>query len=618
MRYGRVLTLSLYLTGIAGCGGGSGGGSDGRSPPPPVISIDIGQAPSASEGEPSRSAMATLRWGISSTDSTQQAVSYSIAVSQAAVSVSPATGTVGVNDDIETALEADCPDQAQINATITIAVGQTRRSAAWTVTCRAGNAAFFGGEFYQGPLTQTWDWISGSSTRYVDSVIGRRVAMVVSITHESPTVPSLVARVYGGSETELNGNVPPLLEPMTVAASESESGFWETAYTLELSGDLFRPGNRVSYEIDPQNELDETNEEDNSKSIQFSSLGSGFVTVPRFRITFIPIRVDQTEAMIEDLEPYTKHIYDFFPIADDYDAQIGDTLTYQGEVWDRRAAVSQLFHHWNTFAQADEYYLGIFKWMEGACGRAWLGSNVAVAGTLIDPITFSGCRDNIYSHEVGHNFGLEHPAGAGCDEDGRLDYSFPYEFAGIGPHRGWFFSQGNFVSPDDGYFDTMSYCEPNFISDYNYQEAMEFRGRTISASGPPGEQAASQQPANESVVQESDEPSLVLTGSVDGQGIWSLDIVSTSDSAPRSPTSEGLFTISLLDQSGVELHSEQVDVYASSEGAEAVWGVRVPMPERPARFLVIQDDSGSVILIYEFTVDERVPMVPIVRASPSA
>ena len=89
MRYGRVLTLSLYLTGIAGCGGGSGGGSDGRSPPPPVISIDIGQAPSASEGEPSRSAMATLRWGISSTDSTQQGVSYSIGVSQDAVSVSP-------------------------------------------------------------------------------------------------------------------------------------------------------------------------------------------------------------------------------------------------------------------------------------------------------------------------------------------------------------------------------------------------------------------------------------------------------------------------------------------------------------------------------------------------
>ena len=604
MRYGRVLTLSLYLTGIAGCGGGSGGGSDGRSPPPPVISIDIGQAPSASEGEPSRSAMATLRWGISSTDSTQQGVSYSIGVSQDAVSVSPAAGTVGVNDDIEAALEADCPDQAQINATITIAVGQTRQSATWSVTCRAGNAAFLGGEFFQGPLAQTWDWASGTSKRYVDSVIGRRVAMVVSITHESPTVPSLVARVLGGSGTVLNANLSSLLEPMTVVASESESGFWETAYTLELPGDLFRPGNSVSYEIDPQNQLDETDEEDNLKAVQFSSLGSSFVNVPRFKIIFIPILVGESEAVIETLDPYIKHIYDFFPIADDYDARIGDTLTYEGEAWDRRAAVSQLFHHWNTYAQADEYYLGVFKWMEGPCGRAWLGSNVAVAGTLIDPITFSGCRDNIYSHEVGHNFGLEHPARAGCDEDGLLDYSFPYEFAGIGPRRGWFFSQGTFVNPDDAYFDTMSYCEPSFISDYNYQKAMEFRGRMIGASGPPGEQPVAQQSAEDSIVRRTDEPSLVLTGSVDAQGTWSLDIVSTSESAPRSPTREGLFTLSLLDQSGVELYREQVDMYEGSEGMEAVWGVRVPMPERPIRVLVIEDDSGNVILIHELSVDD--------------
>jgi hypothetical protein len=69
------------------------------------------------------------------------------------------------------------------------------------------------------------------------------------------------------------------------------------------------------------------------------------------------------------------------------------------------------------------------------------------------------------AHELGHSLGLPH---APCGVDGG---PFPYEGASIGV---WGYSLGvkALRDPDD-YFDLMSYCDPAFISDYNFEKLFE-------------------------------------------------------------------------------------------------------------------------------------------------
>lgn len=71
-------------------------------------------------------------------------------------------------------------------------------------------------------------------------------------------------------------------------------------------------------------------------------------------------------------------------------------------------------------------------------------------------------------HELGHALGLPH---APCGVDGE---AFPYEDATIGV---WGYTKSStrgpiMVNPDSAY-DLMSYCQPSFISDYNFQKLFE-------------------------------------------------------------------------------------------------------------------------------------------------
>jgi hypothetical protein len=69
------------------------------------------------------------------------------------------------------------------------------------------------------------------------------------------------------------------------------------------------------------------------------------------------------------------------------------------------------------------------------------------------------------AHELGHSLGLPH---APCGVDGG---PFPYENASIGV---WGYSLGAQELRDPSeYKDMMSYCDPSFISDYNFEKLFE-------------------------------------------------------------------------------------------------------------------------------------------------
>jgi hypothetical protein len=69
------------------------------------------------------------------------------------------------------------------------------------------------------------------------------------------------------------------------------------------------------------------------------------------------------------------------------------------------------------------------------------------------------------AHELGHSLGLPH---APCGVSGG---PFPYPEAKIGV---WGYSLASKMLKDpDQYYDLMSYCDPSFISDYNFEKIFE-------------------------------------------------------------------------------------------------------------------------------------------------
>ncbi len=101
-------------------------------------------------------------------------------------------------------------------------------------------------------------------------------------------------------------------------------------------------------------------------------------------------------------------------------------------------------------------------------GRAAVGYDHAALG----PETFA--------HELGHNFSLRHaPCGGPTDADPQ----FPYAGGGIG-HYGFDMTTGTIKLPA-AEKDLMSYCTPEWISDYSYEKSMAYRHAwDWNASGP--------------------------------------------------------------------------------------------------------------------------------------
>ena len=131
-------------------------------------------------------------------------------------------------------------------------------------------------------------------------------------------------------------------------------------------------------------------------------------------------------------------------------------------------------------------------------------------GNLVDPVLYPGMLpdsitkvyagdtgDNfvydidVMIHEIGHDHGRDH---APCGDPDGPDPNYPYPNAALGA-RGWDMADDVIIDPvvnapqeSMPYTDFMSYCFPNWWSDYNWQAILE-RVRIVTAmmSEPPGD-----------------------------------------------------------------------------------------------------------------------------------
>jgi hypothetical protein len=125
----------------------------------------------------------------------------------------------------------------------------------------------------------------------------------------------------------------------------------------------------------------------------------------------------------------------------------------------------------NDFAEPNEYYYALINicagGVDGAAGIApgtpgpTKGNGPARVSTGV--WTSLGSASGTFVHEVGHNQGRPH---APCGGPDGPDPNYPYANARIGA---WGFDiVGQQFKNPNNYVDYMSYCNPDWVSDYNY------------------------------------------------------------------------------------------------------------------------------------------------------
>ena len=246
--------------------------------------------------------------------------------------------------------------------------------------------------------------------------------------------------------------------------------------------------------------------------------------------------------------------------------------------------------------------VGAIRVMEDGIGH-WMGLTASSVGNVNGIASFPFFTDDIpyngkaavsrlnaetFAHELGHNMSLFHVLCSG-DESGP-DVSYPYEDGvsgvwGYDPRDG-----GALVPPDRP--DFMTYCDPTWVSDYYFSNALRFRLQdTLEVWRPP---AASR--------------TLLVAGGVSADGEPRLDPAFVVDTRPVLPHAGGPWQLSGRRADGSELFSlsfQMVEVWDGDGGGaftfalpvEAEWATELAS-------LSVSGPTGSV----EITQGSESPM----------
>ena len=158
----------------------------------------------------------------------------------------------------------------------------------------------------------------------------------------------------------------------------------------------------------------------------------------------------------------------------------------------------------------------------------------------------SGWYSSILAHELGHNMGLLH---APCGSPAQIDRFYPFSDGSIGGW-GYDFAKRELVGPDRR--DMMSYCDPTWISEYNFMKLMAHRlmfDRDTTATA-----AAT--------------PTLLVWGGTDATGQPYLDPAFVFDAPPVLPDAAGDHRVSGHDQQGRVLFTMDFAMPEISDGAD--------------------------------------------------
>ena len=366
-----------------------------------------------------------------------------------------------------------------------------------------------------------------SSSAQVDVVAGRDglARAFVSASESNDAAPTVTLFWQSGSSS---GSIV-LSGPGSVPTSPSEATLGDT-FTSVIDGSIIDDGVEVYVEVDPDDVIDEA-DESNNRYPDSGWLDLDAVVVPTLEITLVPITYLGVTPDLSDPDSWLDDTLRIMPVAG-YDVIVRSSPLVVSDSSFNWSATLDDIYTLRTTDGSDRVYHGIVdpQYSSGIAGIGYIGAPAAISWA-------NPGADGVVAHELGHNFNLDH---APCGVSG--DASFPYSDGGTGVW-GYDVIGGSLKNPDD-YFDLMSYCGPEWISDYHFQKALDFR---MSSSGFAIESAA-------------DEETLVVSGSMDpSTGAVTLDPLFTVDARVVLPQF-GPYVLTGFDAAGAVLFSSAFDI----------------------------------------------------------
>ena len=352
----------------------------------------------------------------------------------------------------------------------------------------------------------------------------------VRATHAtSEGIPPLRARFYLNGAERL---VVDIANQSTAIPTEVDEGDLAKSANAEISGDIVQPGLEMVVEIDPDNTLD-----------------PGLLAMKR---------IPETGRMAVDVQAMPPLDLTLIPFlwASAPDLSILDTTTGIAEdpenhelVWGIRTLLPvaglEVDAHEPVVSTSNETFallqqVEMIRVMEGGTGHymgTMAGSITGASGVAYTPgrSSFAVPRWWEMAHELGHSMSLYH-APCGVSEPA---FSFPYPDGSIGRWGYDFRDGGVLVEPSTA--DMMSYCEPQWISDYNFTNALRYRLQDEGGANTTNVAARA--------------TSLLLWGGEDADGELYLNPAFVVDAPPMLPDAAGEHRIVGRTADGDELFS---------------------------------------------------------------
>ena len=203
-----------------------------------------------------------------------------------------------------------------------------------------------------------------------------------------------------------------------------------------------------------------------------SGYGADAVDPPPFHLVIVPVIWDSLpdHRILEWTEHLTADssrivgIQDMLPVRPGYRVSVLEPFNTQQDLTTGSGWIGLILEIDSIRATDGQraYYYGAFGLPVGSPygGMAW--------GPY--PVSIGALTNRVITHEIGHNMGLLH---APCGGVSSSDPDFPYQDGRIG-RWGYSFQSRTFKNPEQ-FHDVMSYCGPNWISDYHFNKALAYR-----------------------------------------------------------------------------------------------------------------------------------------------
>ena len=373
--------------------------------------------------------------------------------------------------------------------------------------------------------------------------------------------------------------------PVTIAApshavptSVNQSAL-ANSWNVVVPGSMIKPGLSILADIDPSHAVPESQRGNNSFPVSGTPQALTVKNLSTFYIRFVPVK-QSINGLTGNVSTSNKDALlvktvKIHPISA-YGADVHAVYTTNASAltggngngaWEAILSEMQALR---ATEGSPRNYFGIVKtsYSSGIAGISYIGGGASVG--------YDGASETeIISHELGHSWGRSH---APCGINGNTDPNYPYSSGNIGVY-GMDVSTATLYPPSTA--EVMSYCHPQWISDYTYTGVYNWRNGHPSAPD---------------FVHADLQPCIIVWGRVvDGRVVLEPSFQALTH--PSLPPKSGAYALRALDATGAQLFtlSFDGDSVADAPGAGNSFAFAIPLTRaaKPIASLVVAGPRGS-------------------------